>query len=161
MLGRCHVWLLLNELAVLYWVVSCFLAWLLSQKYHPWNQKTHLCYCSRQFFNQGHGSGNLYICILFTSTSVSGSGRTWAEKFSVSRHVAHGATHSSFPTSSTNHGSTCTLFTGTHVCLSSQDMHRVTFSLGIVVSCYSFEHSNICMHVPCLQIPVYLSAVRT
>ena len=47
--------------AMLYWVVSCFLARLFQSKYHPYNRKALPYHCSRPLVIQGHGLGNMSI----------------------------------------------------------------------------------------------------
>ena len=76
----CLGWL---SLAVLYWVVSGFVAGLLLRKYYPYNQKTRTYHCSRQLFIQGHGSENWSIpfswtCIMYDfEDSPHGPTFTW------------------------------------------------------------------------------------
>ena len=54
----CLAWL---SSAVLYWVVSSFLARLVERKCYSYNLKTRSDHSSRQLLIQGHGSGTLSI----------------------------------------------------------------------------------------------------
>ena len=47
--------------AVLYWVLSRFLARLVERKCYSYNRMPRSYHCSRQSFIQGHGSGNLSL----------------------------------------------------------------------------------------------------
>ena len=78
-MGAAMFWLGWMSSAVLYWVVSRFLAILFERRYHPYNRRTGLYHSSRERSIQGPESGNLsmpllcgpwgYRLVLFTHTS--------------------------------------------------------------------------------------------
>ena len=54
----CFAWM---SSAVLYWIVSRFLARLVERKCYSYYRKIRSYHCSEQLFTRGHGSGNLSI----------------------------------------------------------------------------------------------------